>query len=241
MKTFLLAHGAFQGGWVWCKVADLLRTRGHDVHTPTLSGCGYLTGMGHQKSDLHILINDIRGYIEFEDLSDIILVAHSFSGMICGALMMQISERIRHAVFVDAVIPEDQKSFLDMAGDPFQLMLEEHRLADGSIKPWPLQVFGVTGPESSWFEARLRPFSYQAFHTPFPGFFDPRLVPTSYINCQETSSPFIREMAEKAKSNGWPLQSINSGHCPMVTCPLELCQAIMLQVSSGQDLSSFFQ
>jgi hypothetical protein len=57
--------------------------KGHDVHPPTLSGCGYLTGMGHQEGGhLHVLINDIRGYIEFEDLSEI--SAHSFSGMICG-------------------------------------------------------------------------------------------------------------------------------------------------------------
>jgi hypothetical protein len=71
METFLFVHGAFQGGWVWCKVADFLRTRGHDVHTPTLSGCGYLTGTGYR----------------------------------------EIPERIRHAVFVDAVIPEEQRSF----------------------------------------------------------------------------------------------------------------------------------
>lgn len=241
METFLFVHGAFQGGWVWCKVADLLRTRGHDVHTPTLSGCGYLTGMGHQESDLHVLINDIRGYIEFEDLSDVILVAHSFSGMICGALMMQIPERILHAVFVDAIIPEEQRSFLDMAGEPFQLMLEEHRLADGSVKPWPLQVFGVTGPESTWFLDRLRPFSYRAFHTPFPSAFDPCRVPTSFISCRETISPFIRRMADKAKANGWPLMEINTGHCPMVTAPVNLARTIMIQTAPFQDLLTFLE
>jgi pimeloyl-ACP methyl ester carboxylesterase len=222
-------------------VAELLGTRGHDVHTPTLSGCGYLAKEVHQEVNLDAYIADIRNYIEFENLSEIILVAHSFSGMICGALMMQIPERIRHAVFVDAIIPEPQRTFVDLAGEPFRLMLEKHRREDGAVWPWPLQVFGVVGPGASWFEARLRPFSCKAFHAPFPGSFDPRLVPTSYINCQETSSPFIREMAKKVKGNGWPLQAIHSGHCPMVTCPLELCQTIMLQTASGQDLLSFFQ
>ncbi|MFH0780528.1 MAG: alpha/beta hydrolase [Pseudomonadota bacterium] len=241
MATFVLVHGAFQGGWVWGRVADLLHSRGHDVHTPTLSGCGYLAKAVHQESDLGVFIADIRSYIEFEDLGEIILIAHSFSGMVCGALMMQIPERIRQAVFVDAVIPEPQRSFADMAGEPFQLMLEKHRGQDGAVRPWPLQVFGVTESAAAWFEPRLRPFSYKAFHTPFPGIFDPRPVPTSYISCRETGSPFIREMAGKARRHGWSLQTINSGHCPMVTCPLELCQAIMIQVASGQDLLSFFQ
>lgn len=241
MATFVLVHGAFQGGWVWEKVADLLRTRGHDVHTPTLSGCGYLAKEIHQEINLDAYIADIRNYIEFEDLSEIILIAHSFSGMVCGALMMQIPERIRHAVFIDAIIPEPQRSFVDIAGEPFRLMLEKHRREDGAVRPWPLQVFGVTGPEASWFEARLRPFSYKTFDTPFPGSFDPRLVPTSYISCQETISPFIRAMVEKARWHDWPLQTINSGHCPMVTSPFELCQAIMIQVATGQDFRSFFQ
>jgi pimeloyl-ACP methyl ester carboxylesterase len=241
MANFLLVHGAFQGGWVWGKVADLLRTRGHEVHTPTLSGCGYLAKDVSQDINLEDYIADIRKYFEFEDLREIVLVAHSFSGMICGALMMQIPERIRHAVFVDAVIPQAERSFADIADEPFRQMLEKHRQEDGTVRPWPLPLFGVTGPEVAWFTTRLRPFSHKAFLAPFPGSFNPRLVPTSYITCRETSSPFIRKMAEKAKENNLPLQEINSGHCPMVSCPRELCQALMLQTASGQDLFSFFQ
>ena len=241
MATFVLVHGAFQGGWVWGKVADLLQARGHDVRTPTLSGCGYLVKEVHQDINLDVHIADIRAYIEFEDLHEIILVAHSFSGMICGALMMQMPERIRHALFVDAIIPESHRSFVDIAGESFRLMLEKHRREDGTIQPWPLQVFGVNGSTGNWFESRLRPFPAQAFYMPFPGSFDPRHVPASYISCQNTISPFIRQMADKAKENGWPLLTINAGHCPMVTCPVELCQAIMLHTASGQDLISFFQ
>ena len=240
MANFLFVHGAFQGGWVWGKVAEVLRTRGHDVHTPTLSGCGYLAKELDEEINLDIFISDIRNYIEFEDLSEIILVAHSFSGMICGALMMHIPERISHAVFIDAIIPEGGRSFVDIAGEPFRLMLEKHRRTNGSVRPWPLPVFGVTGAEIGWFGSHLRPFSYHAFHTPFPGSFDPHLVKTCYLNCRETSSPFIQEMADRATKNSWPLMTINSGHCPMVTCPFELCQAIIMQTASGQDFRSFF-
>ncbi|GAB6191822.1 alpha/beta fold hydrolase [Desulfocastanea catecholica] len=211
------------------------------MHTPTLAGCGYLARPGSQKSDLHDYIADIRGYIEFEDLREIILVAHSFSGMVCGALMMQIPERIRHAVFIDAVLPESQQSFTDLAGELFRLMLEEHHLEDGSVKPWPLQVFGVTSPETSWFSARLRPFSYKSFHTPFPEIFDPKRVPASFISCRGTVSPYIQAMGGKAKANGWPLMEINTGHCPMVTAPVNLARTIMIQTAPFQDLLTFLE
>ncbi len=241
MATFLFVHGAFQGGWVWSRVADLFQTRGHVVHTPTLADCGYLAQEDHQENDLHVFIDSIHRYIEMEDLKEIILLSHSFAGMISGAIMMQIPERIRHAVFIDAIIPEHQRSFTDLAGETFRLMLDKHRQEDGSVRPWSTPVFGVSGPDTTWFEARLRRFSYKAFNTPFPEIFDPHRIPTSYINCLQTMSPFIQAMAEKAKYHAWPLLTINAGHCPMVSCPRELAQAIIIQTTSGQDCYSFFE
>ena len=242
MASIVLVHGAFQGGWVWKKVADLLRSKGHETHTPTLSGCGYLAKKDRQEeNDLPDYISDTRDYIESEELDDIILIAHSFSSMICGAVMMQMPDRIRHAVFVDAIIPESQRSFAETACEPFRLMLENHRQENGTVMPWPLPAFGVNGPDANWFASRLRPFPYTAFHTPFPGSFDPHRTPTSYISCQATANPFIREMAGKAKDLHWPLQTINTGHCPMVTGPVELASALLMQTGSGQDIYAFFQ
>jgi pimeloyl-ACP methyl ester carboxylesterase len=233
MTTFLFVHGAFQGGWVWGRVAHALRKEGHEVHTPTLSGCGYLAHGGSQGFDLCDYLSDIVKYIEFEDLREIILVGHSFSGMICGAVMMEMPDRIRHAVFVDAIIPESHRSFVDLAGEAFWSMLDKNRQEDGTVTPWPLKVFGVSGPEAQWFEARLRPFPYKVFHSPFPGDFDPHRVSTSMISCQETMSPFIQAMALKAKGYNWPVLTIRSGHCPMVTCPAELARKILEQVASA--------
>ncbi len=65
-------------------------------------------------------------------------------------------------------------------------------------------------------------------------------IRTSSIGCQTTASPFIRAMAEKAKELHWPLLAINTGHCPMVTGPVELAQAMMMQTAAGQDFYSFF-
>ncbi|MGE4559049.1 MAG: alpha/beta fold hydrolase [Desulfobulbus sp.] len=232
MASFVFVHGAFQGGWVWQKLAPLLCAQGHQVYTPTLSGCAYLANEDTAKVDLDRLIADISTYIELEDLNDFILVGHSFSGLICGGLMMRYPERIRQTIFVDAIIPQSARSFVDIAGEQFAQMLEHHRLPDGLIRPWPAKVFGIPQEKASWFEQRLRLFSHQCFLDPFPEAFDPHRVPISYITCTETMSPFIRAMVGKAEKNDWPLSSLTTGHCPMITCPDDLASLMLAQLPS---------
>jgi hypothetical protein len=91
-----------------------------------------------------------------------------------------------------------------MAGEPLLLMLERHRQTKSPVSPWSLPVFGVTAAAAACFAASLRPVSYHAFHTPFPESIDPRPVQTSYLKCRDTSNPFIRKMADRAKRNNWP-------------------------------------
>ncbi len=232
MADFVFVHGAFQGGWVWQMAANRLRVEGHRVHTPTLPGCGYLAQHMSSEDDLHTYVESVMNYLEFENLTEVVLVAHSFSGMICGAVMMQAPERISRVVFVDAVIPESGRSFADTAGSAFLQMEEKHRMEEGKIKPWPLLIFGVAGPDSEWFASRLRPFPSKAFHTPFPGTFDPSLMAVTYIGCRQTVTPFIREMAEKARGYDWPVIEIETGHCPMVSCPAELVRNIVAGIST---------
>lgn len=234
MATVLLTHGAFQGGWVWQKTATLLRRHGHAVHAPTLSGCGYLSQAARPEDDLNRYIQDMASYLDMEELYDFVIVGHSFSGLICGALMMQFSTRIRQAIFVDAAIPESNRSFVEIAGEQFRQMLELHRMEGDLVRPWPAKVFGVVGTEADWFEQRLRPFPYRAFQTPFPAVFDPALMPINHINCRQTMSPFIREMAEKARAFSWPVHELNAGHCPMITCPGELVRIMETIMQTGE-------
>jgi len=233
MATLLLTHGAFQGGWVWQKAAPLLRARGHAVHAPTLSGCGHLARSVRPEDDLNGYIQDMVNYLDMEDLKDVTIVGHSFSGLICGAVMMQCPGRIRQAIFVDAAIPQSNRSFVEIAGEQFSQMLQMHHLENDLVRPWPAKVFGVAAAEADWFEARLRPFPYRAFHTPFPGVFDPAITPVNHIACLRTMSPFIREMAEKARAYSWPTYELDSGHCPMIACPEQLVEIMDAILQSG--------
>ena len=259
MANFLCVHGAFQGGWVWQQVAQHLAQQGHVVHRPTLSGCGHLfassglscdykdfleTKAGYLETvsgcrnplavprptyDLHTYITDVANYLEEEELEDVVLVGHSYSGMICGALLMQQGWRIRHYIAVDAVLPEAGRSFVDIAGEQFATMLDQHKLDDLLIRPWPVPVFGVDEARATWFQSRLRPFPQAGFTTYFPSSFDPGIRPVTHITCLRTMSPFIRAMAAKAGALGWPVRELDAGHCPMITCP-ETLAALLLSI-----------
>jgi len=219
MATIVLVHGAFQGGWVWREVAALLRSQGHAVHTPTLTGCGHLHHGARENAGLHAYINDVTDYLFYEGLEDVVLAGHSFSGLVLGGVAARAARLLRRAVFVDAVIPESDRSFVDVAGEAFRHMLEGNRVNGGRIRPWALKVFGVPAEREDWFKPRLCDFPAAAFLTPFPGEFDPAAVDAAYVTCRNTASPFIRAMAAKARGLDWPVSELDSGHCPMVTCP----------------------
>lgn len=102
---FVLVHGTWLGGWIWRDVADRLRAQGHRVFTPTLTGVGERHHLAHPGIGLDTHIADIVHAIEWEELSDVVLVTHSFSGVAATGAADRLKDRIRHIVFFDALIP----------------------------------------------------------------------------------------------------------------------------------------
>lgn len=223
---FVLVHGAFQGGWVWKDVAWRLQSSGHEAHTPTLSGCGYLSNGFREGLGLHDYIQDVSNYFFFHDLTDVILVAHSYSGMVCAAVAQRMPQLIRRLVFVDAVIPESNRSFADLGGETFQSMLDAHRTANWKVRPWPLPVFGVPENLTDWFAPRLRDFPEAAFTSAFPGEFGFDPASSAFFACSATRNPLIRSMAGRAGQLGWPVASLDSDHSPMTTHPAQLAELL---------------
>ena len=92
----------------------LLTAAGHEVYRPTLTGLGEKVHLSNPDIDLTTHINDIANVILFEDLKDVVLVGHSYGGMVITGVMNQIPGRIKHAVFLDAAVPEDGTSAQDL-------------------------------------------------------------------------------------------------------------------------------
>jgi len=228
MATYVFVHGAFQGGWVWGKVASILRGRKHEVNTPTLTGCGDRSHLLREDVDLHSYVKDITNFLYFENLSNVILVSHGYSGMVASAVIQAMPHVARKVIYLDAAIPEKGRSYLDLAGEGFGYVLKSHLHNSWLVKPWPSLSGGIShSTDRQWFESRLVNFPLAAFKTPFPGKFDSNLFDLSFIRCKDGPDGFIDDAVRDAKKEGWGYHELQSGHLPMVTAPMELAELLM--------------
>ena len=118
MTTFVMVHGAWAGAWGWDRVAELLRAKGHRVHVPALSGLGERSHLATLPITLTTHIDDIINEMTWHDLTDVVLVAHSYGGFVATGVVERAAERIASIVYLDAFIPEDGQSFEDIMGGP---------------------------------------------------------------------------------------------------------------------------
>ena len=128
-STFVLVHGASGGGWDWRTVDKLLTKRGHTVYRPTLTGLGERSHLNSPEVNLATHVTDIVNVIRFEDLEDVMLVGHSYAGMVITGVMDAVPGRIRHAVFLDAIVPQDGQSASDFMPD----IVDDHEVRDGIV------------------------------------------------------------------------------------------------------------
>ena len=139
MANFVLVHGAFQGGWVYARVGRLLRQAGYEVYTPTLTGLGERSHLAHHAINLDTHIQDIVSVFKHEDIADAILCGHSYGGMVITGVAGEIGERIRTLVYIDAYVPADRQSLLDITGAETALaFLAQASRSGGMIPQFPL-------------------------------------------------------------------------------------------------------
>ncbi|WP_062351703.1 alpha/beta fold hydrolase [Herbidospora yilanensis] len=222
MKTFLLVHGAWHDGRVWDRVAPLLTEAGHRVLAPSLTGHGdkaHLLGPG-VGLDTHI--GDVLAVLTGEDLTDVILVGHSYAGMIVSAVAGRVPDRISGLVYVDAMVPADGESVLDVM--PFTRRLID--AADGWRIPPMDGDFGVTDPaDLEWLRPMLSDESVRCFQQPVR--FDEAAlaaIPQAHVHCVGDVPGGAARRPVPPGSQVWELRS---GHDCMVTAPGELAELLL--------------
>lgn len=238
MSTFVLIHGAWHGGWCWARVAPLLRAQGHEVHTPTLSGMGEHAHLLTRQINLDTHVEDVIACLETWELTDVVLVGHSYGGhIITGAIdRLDGSGRVARAVFVDAVVPRDGDGWYS-ANTPQQVAARHQaaREAGGLFIPAPdASVFGVTDPHDlAWVARRLRPHPYGCYVSSqaLPNLARGRglaALPRTYIDC---TTPFYSDfngLKQRLKADpGWRYIELATGHDAMVSAPRELAALLM--------------
>lgn len=245
MATFVLVHGAFYGGWSWQRIAGPLRAAGHTVFTPTLTGLGERAHLLSPAVRLETHIEDVANVLRYEDLRQVILVGHSYGGIVITGVADRELARIQQLVYLDAHIGEDGKSALDVlaagTSDTLDDMAQTQPNDQWLLPSLPPDATGITDPaDVAWIEGRKGPHPLHTLAEPLHLMHNvPYALPHTYIRCTERAelirhfgqdplSPFFR----KVEAEQWPVLDIASGHDAMITAPDEVVAAL-LQIAAA--------
>ncbi len=232
MATFVLVHGGGHGGWCYQRVARLLRGAGHEVYTPTLTGLGERSHLVGPHVDLKLHINDVVAVLHYEDLRDVILVGHSYGGMVITGVAAATAERIGKLVFLDAANPVDGQSLVDVSGRIIEVTRETGRTVEGVelvLLPETEFYYGVTDErDQAWMRERLAGHPWQCFEQKLE-LVDPQAyarIPQYHIVCTSTLATRDPTLMAEAKAAG-RLWDIDTGHDLMITEPEKVADALL--------------
>jgi pimeloyl-ACP methyl ester carboxylesterase len=237
MGTFVIVHGAWGGGWAWRPtVGRLLRDAGHEVFTPTLTGLGERTHLASPAVDLETHIQDILGVLEWEDLRDVVLVGHSYGGMVITGVADRASERLKHLVYVDAMVPEDGQSLADLIGPDAAARMQAQAQAEGDgwrIPPSPLPP--ETPPERrTWVEPRRGAQPLKTFIQPVHLTGASRDLPRTYVYCTNPPGEAFTRIATRLRQDPqWRVVDFPTGHNVHYGMPRELADLLLELVPAG--------
>lgn len=228
--TFVICHGAWSGGWVWRKVRPLLRARGHEVFTPTYTGLGERFHQTSKNVDLEVHIADIVGVLEAEDLHDIVLVAHSYGGMVATGVADRCGPRIRQLIFVDAFVPSSGQAVSDLTSSVrwwrTSINVNSYVLPDWLITPPPIRA--MTSPANIvWLQSLRRPQPKRTFTQPLTLHNGPLTLPRSYIYCTRKHHEDVFAQYRALRDDpDWRYVEIHTGHNPHISAPETLVQTL---------------
>lgn len=241
MASFVLVHGAWHGGWCWQRVQQPLAREGHRVHAVTLTGVGERAHLLSSAITLETHIADVAGAIEAEELRDVVLAVHSYAGMIGTAIADRMGDRLRHLVYVDAVVPVPGEGW----SSTHARATREARLAgaaassDYSLAAPDPDNYGLEGEDYAWVKRRLTAHPGHTYEAPLD--FDPQrvaAVPRTFVSCVQPPLPTIDAIRPRMadprywggawqSGGGARVVELPTGHDPMVTMPAELARILL--------------
>jgi len=235
MSTYLLVHGAWHTGEVWDRVVPLLTDAGHRAFAPSLTGHGDRAHLLGPDVGLDTHVDDVVRLIVEQNLTDVVLVGHSYAGLVVSSVANRVPERLAHLVYLDAMVPADGETAIDVM-PVVQVTID---LAARTDVPWripplpelpaPRGLFGVTDPaDAAWLRTLLSDESALCFQQPV------RLdnpatsrVPRTHIHC--TVGAPERRPLPPVQPNGDPVQvwELPTGHDCMITMPSDLSELLL--------------
>jgi pimeloyl-ACP methyl ester carboxylesterase len=234
MATYVLVHGGAHGGWCYQRVARILRSAGHEVYAPTMTGVGERSHLIGPEVDLDMHIADIAAVLRYEDLRDVILVGHSYGGMVITGTADRAAERIGRLVYLDAANPVNNQSLVDVSGPIIESTRPHGEVVNGTelvLLPGPGAgaFYGVTDPvDIAWMDERLTGHPWRSFEQPLRLTNEAALwaIPQYHVVCTSTLATRDPELMGRARAEG-RLWAIDTGHDLMITEPQQVVDALL--------------
>lgn len=219
--TIVIVHGAWGGSWAFRRVDALLREKGFNVYRPQLTGLGERVHLSKPDVGLSTHIEDVVNSILFEDLHDIILVGHSYGGMVITGVADRVPDRIRRLVYLDAFVPNDGESvvsILGARGEFLKQMTKGDYIVPAWVKPDQPPPHDV-------------PQSLKTFSEPISLKNQSALkLPATYILTveagKEAKDDDFWPHSQRAKQRGWPILQLTADHNAQWSAPDALVEML---------------
>ncbi len=226
MSKYVLVPGAWLGGWVWQRITPLLEEKGNQVYPLTLTGMGDRVHLASEDLGIETAIEDVLNVIKYNDLTDFILVGHSFAGKVVAAVADRIPEKVKMILYLDAFRPEKNFRTAQGAFDPQEF---------GPLKPgqWTIPLTNqildyigkdVKGQDREWLLSKATPWPLRLANEPVTLSEKFDSIRNTFIFCTGGGDPVDEILAGKWGKLDGPHKVIDSGHYPMITKPDELVE-----------------
>jgi pimeloyl-ACP methyl ester carboxylesterase len=233
MSTYVLVHGAWHGGWCWKQVRSILQRAGHDVYAPSLTGLGERRHLARADIDLETHVSDVVSLLEMEDLREVILVGHSYGGMVITGTADRAHSRIGRLVYLDAFVPEDGKCTLDYVVPGRAARMREEGEKIGSVTPPPLSLWGIAKQEHiDFIKPREVRHPYRTMSQPIKISNAQALakLPKTFVYCSSPATGSFDQFAERYRNDpAWSFFELHTGHDAMILMPERVAEILQRQ------------
>jgi pimeloyl-ACP methyl ester carboxylesterase len=227
MTTFVLVHGACLGAWCWGRVAKLLAARQHTVVAPALTGLGERSHLLGPEIDLDTHILDVVNVIKWQELRDVVLVGHSYGGMVISGVAERMEKSIASIVMLDAFFPADGQRAVDLLPPPVREAILKRARDGATATPPPAATANVNKADQAWVDAQCTPHPIKCFLQPamMTGARD-RIAKKTYIRATDSPSAALDAGMSDARNKGWRTVEIVAGHLVMIEAPARLADEL---------------
>lgn len=228
--TFVLVHGGWHGGWCFKRVAKILRARGHEVFTPTLTGLGERSHLMAGGINLSTHVTDVVNVLRWESLEDVVLCGHSYGGVVITGVAEQVGALISSIVYLDAFIAKDGISVLELLPPAMSAAVLSSVASRGGLAVPPISAedFNVNAADRAWVDSKCTPqplgSSLEAIRV--TGAYQ-RIKSKTFIRAAQFSSPDIdAHCAACAADPSWNVRRMDCGHDLMIDMPEALANLL---------------